>query len=549
MDVRLKDGRSGNELNSYRFDVVLHKAPARAVTVTGETCRWERFQDLTRLEQFLSESTADSIRVAGIPHAGSAADRAFAATLARADIRHLVADLTIDDEPAAVGVWPQDCRDLGGELGYEVVVTPAPEPGLMEAIFLKSSGAARVVEYEPPGDSVRGLEDCASDPGARDRLAGVRAFVARRLPEFMVPAVVVPVAELPLTPNGKVDRKALPDPEFAGGVYRGPRDESERALVELFAEVLGIARVGIDDGFFDLGGHSLSVMRLISRIRSVLGIELPIRTVFEAPTVAVLATRLGEGQVTRTPLSPRSRPERVPLSYAQSRLWFMHRFDYRSPLYHIPAALRLTGELDVAALTAAVADVLARHEILRTVYPEQDGVPWQRVLEVDEVLAPVSVGEVMDGPELVRVVSEVVAVPFDLATQIPLRAWVFECGGDEYVVVLVLHHIAGDGGSLMPLARDLAVAYAARSAGRAPGWEPLPVQYADFSLWQRDVLGDESDPDSLFAAQSRYWEQELAGVPQLLRLPTDRLRPAVASHRGDVVPLVVGPRLRLGLEG
>ncbi|MEV0299485.1 condensation domain-containing protein, partial [Nocardia sp. NPDC050710] len=457
MDVRLKDGRSGNELNSYRFDVVLHKAPVRVrrLSKADQTCEWGRMGDMRRLAAFLRESTAGTIRVTGIPQAGLAVDVAAAAELARADARDLVADLDSGDGP---GVWPQDCRDLGGELGYEVIVTPAPEPGLMDAVFVRAAssvtaeptGAGNWVNsdgYVPDVSSARGVEDCASDPGARDRLAGVRAFVARQLPEFMVPAAVAAVAEFPRTPNGKIDRRALPDPEFAGGVYRAPCDESERVLAELFAEVLGMARVGIDDSFFDLGGHSLSATRLISRIRAVLGVELPIRIVFESPTVAALATRLGEGQMTRTRLGVRPRPERVPLSYAQARLWFLHRLEPQAPVYNIPIALRLTGALDVPALTAAVVDVVNRHESLRTVFPDEGGVPWQQALAPDAVHVPVTVVDataetrVADAGELTGPVTQAMAAPFDLATQIPLRAWVFRCGGDEYVVVLVLHHI------------------------------------------------------------------------------------------------------------
>ncbi|MEV6276994.1 cyclopropane mycolic acid synthase family methyltransferase [Nocardia sp. NPDC051832] len=551
VEVRSKDGRARNELTAYRYDVVLRTAPpAPRVPVPREVRRWEEFQDLTRLRAYLSGSAANSILVQGIPHAGSLPDGGAAAVLAAAGPRRRIADLTLDGELTS-GVWPQDCRELGRELGYAVAVRPSAAPGLVDAEFVtadRAVGTVFPVAFEPDEDSARSLEDCASDPGARDRLAGMRGFVGRSLPEFMVPAVVLAVSELPLTPNGKVDRKALPDPEFVGGVYRDPRDESERVLAGLFAEVLGVGRVGIDDVFFDLGGHSLSATRLISRIRSVLGVELPIRVVFEAPTVAALAARLSEGRVARGRLRAFSRPDRVPLSYAQSRLWFLHRFEPGAAVYNIPVALRMTGVLDVAAVAAALGDVVARHEVLRTVYREQDGVPWQCLLDTAEVRVPVSVAEITDEQQLVRAVAEAVAAPFDLASQIPLRAWVFRLGGAEHVVVLVLHHIAGDGGSLVPLARDVAVAYAARSCGSAPEWQSLPVQYADYALWQREVLGEESDPGSVLAAQFRYWETELDGSPQALRLPADRPRPAVASYRGETVPLRVGPSLRAGLE-
>ncbi|WP_257890995.1 non-ribosomal peptide synthetase [Rhodococcus sp. USK10] len=367
---------------------------------------------------------------------------------------------------------------------------------------------------------------------------GLREFVAGRLPEFMVPAVVMVVDRLPLTANGKLDRRALPAPEFVGGVFRGPRSPVEETLVALFAEVLGVPRVGIDDGFFDLGGHSLSVTRLVSRIRSVLGVEVAVRVVFECPSVAELAPRLGDAAVARVPLLPRVRSERVPLSFAQARLWFLHKFEGPSATYNIPVAVRLTGALDVGALVAGLGDVVARHESLRTVFGEDGGVPFQRILPVEQVPAAVQTIEV-GAEEIPVAVTTAAAYPFDVEHEIPIRATLLVSGPQEHILVLVLHHIAGDGGSLAPLARDVAVAYEARAAGQAPGWVPLPVQYADYTLWQREILGEESDPGSVLAAQVGYWRAELAGLPECIELPTDRRRPAEPSYRGGTVGFTV----------
>ncbi|WP_157106350.1 non-ribosomal peptide synthetase, partial [Nocardia sienata] len=388
------------------------------------------------------------------------------------------------------------------------------------------------------------------ESGDVDVAAELRGFAAERLPEYMVPAAVVVLDRLPLTVNGKLDRTALPAPDYSGGAYRAPSTPTEEAVAAVFAEVLEVTRVGADDDFFDRGGDSLTATRLVSRIRSVLGVEVPIRVVFESPTVAGLAPRLWEQGVVRAPLVVRERPQRLPLSYAQRRLWFIHRYEGASATYNIPLAVRLRGVLDVAALRAAIVDVVARHESLRTIFVEDEGVPFQQVLPVEAVPVDELVGEVVAVTESERAaaVAAVAGYRFDLSAQAPVRARILRCAAEEHVLVLVIHHIAGDGASIAPLARDVACAYAARSAGTEPGWTPLPVQYADYTLWQREWLGSEEDPDSVLAAQFGYWRQELDGAPEQLRLPTDRRRPAVASYRGAEVAFTLTPRVLVGAE-
>ncbi|MFC9435892.1 non-ribosomal peptide synthase/polyketide synthase, partial [Nocardia sp. NPDC057030] len=377
--------------------------------------------------------------------------------------------------------------------------------------------------------------------------AEVRRFVAERLPDFMVPAAVLVIDAVPLTANGKLDRAALPVPDLRSTVaYRPPTSIQEQMLAALFAEILGLDRVGIDDSFFALGGHSLLATRLVSRIRVVLGAEVPIRTVFDAPTVAQLATRLEDGARQRPALLARQRPEPVPLSFAQRRLWFIHRLEGPSATYNMPLVVRLHGA-DESALRGAIGDVVGRHESLRTIFAEADGVPAQRVLDADRVEVPIVVTEV-DPAELAAAVAAAMRYGFDLAAEIPVRASVFRCGADECVLVLLIHHIAGDGWSAGPLLRDLSVAYTARVADRAPDWSPLPVQYVDYTLWQRDVLGSSADPDSLLSRQFDYWRAELDGLPEQLRLPTDRPRPRVASYRGDMVGFEIDSALRADVE-
>ncbi|WP_107057291.1 non-ribosomal peptide synthetase [Streptomyces sp. NRRL WC-3742] len=422
------------------------------------------------------------------------------------------------------------------------------ELGEIEAVLAAHPAVAQsavLVREDRPGD-LRLAAYLVPAAGESLDLGALRAHAGRALPEYMVPAAFVTLDAFPLTPNGKLDRKALPAPEFAaGGAGRGPRTPQEEILAGIFGEVLGAPVVGVDDDFFALGGHSLLATRLVGRVRTALGVELPIRTLFEAPTVAGLALRLAEesGQA-RPALLPAVRPERVPLSYAQRRLWFLHRLEGPSATYNVPLALRLSGALDREALAAALADVVARHESLRTVFPEDGGVPYQHVLE--GAAPELGFTEIAE-EELSEALSEAASVGFALETEIPLRARLFALGGEDHVLLLTVHHIASDGWSLVPLGADLAAAYGARAQGAAPQWAPLPVQYADFTLWQRELLGEEADADSVIARQLEFWKSELVGAPDQLELPTDRPRPAVATHRGGLHTFELDGALHEGL--
>nr|QEO74037.1 AMP-dependent synthetase and ligase [uncultured bacterium] len=437
------------------------------------------------------------------------------------------------------------------------------EPGEIEAVLTAHPQVAqavviaredrladlRLVAYVVAAEVADQSRDNPTSARGTGALIGVlREFMRVRLPEYMVPAVVV-LERLPLTPNGKLDRAALPAPEHRTVESgRAPRTPQEQLLCELFADVLGLAEVSVDDDFFDLGGHSLLATRLVSRVRATFGVELGLRALFETSTVGGLARCLDAAGQTRLALTACERPHVVPLSFVQRRLWFLHQMDGSSPTYNMPLALRLSGQLDRPALQAALGDVVARHESLRTIFPQIEGVPYQRVLDVEATgpELPVTAASHTELPEALGVATR---YSFDLTAQPPVRAQLFDLGPDEHVLLMVIHHIAGDGWSMGPLSADLAAAYTARCQDQAPEWEPLAVQYADYTLWHHRLLGDQADPDSLFATQVRYWTEALAGLPEQLVLFTDHPRPAVASYRGGRVAARLDAALHQGLVG
>ncbi|OQZ87759.1 non-ribosomal peptide synthetase, partial [Mycobacterium alsense] len=407
------------------------------------------------------------------------------------------------------------------------------EPGEVQAVLAGLDGvdqAVVIAREDRPGDKrLVGYVTGTAEPGK------LRAALAERLPPYMVPAAVVALDAVPLTVGGKLDRRALPVPEYQdSATYRPPATLTEEILAGIYAQVLGVPRVGVDDSFFDLGGDSLSAMRLIAAVNTALDAGLSVRAVFEAPTVAQLAPRVGGDEDRLQPLAASERPAVVPLSFAQSRLWFIDQFQGPSPIYNLPVALRLRGRLDADALGAALADVVARQESLRTLFPAIEGVPRQLVVPAERADFGWAVVDATGWSEaqLSRAIDEVVSFPFDLANEIPMRAKLFRVADDDYVYVSVVHHIAADGWSITPLVNDLGAAYVSRCGGQAPGWADLAVQYVDYTLWQRAQLGDLGDSDSRIAAQLAYWEDALAGMPEHLQLPTDRPYPPVADYRG-----------------
>ncbi|MGN5235876.1 non-ribosomal peptide synthase/polyketide synthase [Rhodococcus sp. SJ-3] len=425
------------------------------------------------------------------------------------------------------------------ELGEVEAAVLAQAQVAQAAVIVREDapGAARIVAYVVPAE------------GVSVELEALRDGVGAVVPEYMVPSAFVVIDSIPLTVNGKLDRRALPEPAFETREFRAPSTPIEEIVAGVFADVLGVERVGTDDDFFALGGNSLIATQVVSRLGAALDAQVPVRALFEASTVSALAARVEQesGRGGRVPLVAGPRPVRVPLSPAQQRMWFLNRFDPESTAYNIPFALRLTGELDAAALQSAVTDLVARHESLRTEYPETGDGPAQKILPASLVhvdLTPVDI----DAGNLETRLRQIAATTFDVTSEVPVLMQLLRVDDDEHVLAVVVHHISADGSSMVPLVRDLVTAYAAHTSGTDPVWAPLQVQYADYALWQREVLGSENDPESIAAQQLGYWRDALADLPDQLGLPLDRPRPAQQSFRGDRIEFVVGADVHAGLR-
>ncbi|WP_433192112.1 amino acid adenylation domain-containing protein [Nocardia sp. CA-107356] len=425
------------------------------------------------------------------------------------------------------------------------------ELGEIEAALLADERIARAVcvaHASRTGDELAAYVVAAPAFTAELDTTTLLNALRRTLPSYMVPASLMVLDELPLSANGKIDRKALPEPIIArplGLVTAEPRSEVERVLAGIFSEVLCIDEIGVEDGFFDLGGNSLIAARAVARINATLGAGLTIRDLFEASTIAALSERFAahNPDASSPKLVPAERPRRIPLSLAQQRLWILNRFAEHAAAYNMPLAVEIDGPIDLVALRAGLVDVIERHESLRTTFPDGADGPCQLIHPATEI--PLTLDPIdAIGADVRALAEEFAGYGFDLRSQAPIRVALWTTGPDRHIFLVVLHHICGDGWSVAPLARDLMSAVTARAEGTTPHWTPLPVQYADFALWQRELLGDEADPASALSRQLAYWRSGLRGLPDQLDLPLDRPRPLRRSTTGGRVEFTIAPEIR-----
>ncbi|MGH7360617.1 MAG: condensation domain-containing protein, partial [Candidatus Methylomirabilales bacterium] len=451
---------------------------------------------------------------------------------------------------------PDGAIEYLGRLDHQVKIRGFRiELGEIEAVLGDHPGVQEtcvVVREDPPGEKrlvgyyVAGA--AVVEPEALWR------YLQEKLPEYMVPGALVPLEALPLTPNGKVDRKALPAPEGGGAekVYEVPRTPTEELLAGIWAEVLRVERVGRQDNFFALGGHSLRAIQVVARVRDTLGVELPVRSVFESPALAELGAAIEvarqEQPLPLPPIEPLSREGALRLSFAQERLWFLEQLEGPSATYNIPVALRLEGPLAVGALERSLKEMVGRHEGLRTTFPTVEGVAVQVIAAEPAVRLPVvdleGLSAAAQRAEVRRLAAEEAGCPFDLARGPLLRVCLLRLGEEAHGLLLTLHHIISDGWSMEVFIRELSALYRAFSLGAPSPLAGLPIQYADYAEWQRRWLEGE-----VLAGQLAYWQKQLVGAPALLELPTDHPRPPVQSFRGATVAFRLESELTQALKG
>ena len=566
VEVLLKKGAYHNELTRYRYDVILHiKAATQALPSDGNWLDWDADKlDLAQLQQILSANSNNWLGVSGIPNARIWQD-VHALEQLENDMPETVAELKqsiVHYEEQSME--PKQLWDLAEQLGYalELSYSGSGKAGRMDGFFrldTREECAGRVFWSQQQQVQELSWNDYGTNPlkgkFGRELIPQLRERAQAGLPEYMVPSVFMVMESLPLTPNGKVDRKSLPVP---GDIrvnlsddYVAPRNELEERLADIWADILKLERVGVFDNFFDLGGHSLMATQVVSRIREQMEIEMPLSQMFGYPTVAELALVVENLSAENTGkestlIKPVPRTGDLPLSFAQERLWFLSQLEPGSISYNMTLAVRLKGELSVAALLSSLNAIMHRHEALRTVFVNRQGQPIQLIEEVVKVDLPHEDLSTLPlesrDVELKLRHKEEVSQPFNLSHGPLLRGRLLKLSKTEHVLLLTMHHIIYDGWSLGILFRELGESYAAFSAGHQPAFDELPIQYADFAAWQREWLSGE-----VLDKQLNYWKQQLNNLPTLA-LPTDNPRPVSQTFNGALETISISAELKSQLD-
>jgi amino acid adenylation domain-containing protein len=553
VEINLKRGRTHNELTSFRYDVVLHVGNP----VSLLECPWIDWSaenlSLERLQEILNRDHPEVLGVEGIPNARVQRD-VIASRILRS--RH---------RPATVGelrrqlegeqqcaVELEDIWSLEKDLPYTIEVRWSQSgAGLCDALFRRcgdDKSAEKPGRVRFPGENtVLGPLRVYSNDPLKPRLAEglaseLRGWLQAKLPEYMAPAVYVRMEQMPLTANGKLDRKALPAPEadaYARQAYEAPQGETEEMLAGIWAELLQVKRVGRRDNFFSLGGHSLQAVRVVTRTRQRLSLAMAVADMFAHPVLADLADTLkGAMPVELPPIVRVERGTRLPLSFAQQRLFFLAQMEEASRAYHVPWGLHLRGELDTAALRRALDRIVARHEALRTTFVLLDGEPVQRIASAADSrfhLLERDLRGHRDGlAELDRLLIEEANAAFDLEEGPLVRGLLVRESEDEHILLITMHHIVSDGWSLGIFRNELSNLCSAFHRGEDDPLPELAVQYADYAMWERQWLEGE-----VLKEQGDYWKGALQGVPAFLELPTDHARPAQQDYRGGIEELVL----------
>ncbi|AOX00333.1 hypothetical protein BJP34_13495 [Moorena producens PAL-8-15-08-1] len=566
VEIQPKRGKFQNELTQFRYDVTLYIEPIEAQgqesnRVVSQSARaktghmdipWQDWQKdsvtLAKVRRTLAQQHPDYLGIVRIPNAR--VEEALKIQQCLDDptpelktVEHLRQYLS---EQKPTGIEPDLFWQLGEELGYEVRLSwwEASSTGCYDVAFIRhdlATVAPRIAFWQWSHGVVR-WHDYGNIPlrgKVTDKLLPqVRQFLQGKLPEYMVPQQFIVLEHIPLTPNGKVDRQALPRPETVdlprNTSFVAPTTPTQELLATIWTDVLKIEHIGLEDNFFELGGHSLLGTQVISRIRHSFGVELPLKVMFEQPTLVGLALAVEVAQkdnlVPLPAIEPIPRTEPLPLSFAQQRLWFLHQLEGASSSYNMFSAWKLEGNLDQVALERSLQAIVQRHENLRTIFKvDSHGVPYQYITDTVTVTLPVI--EVNSGEQKAEVKDLIQAEAqesFDLAKDRLIRFKLLQLSSNDHVLLVTMHHIISDGWSIGVFRRELCQLYHAFCAGQGSPLTPLKIQYGDFAYWQRQWLADQ-----VLKTQLDYWKQQLAGIPPLLELPTDYPRPARQTFRGN----------------
>ncbi len=544
--ILLKRGVHHNEMTKFRYDVILHIGETETDHLTVSWADWKQERpDVHGIGELLAREKPDVFGLCGVVNTRLNGETAILERLGGAGTVGELKNLL--DGAGVEGIDPEEFWRLGESIPYDVDIGWLETAGVdgFDVVFRRRppdspSVRATILRSPPPR---KPLHACCNTP-LNERIIQrlnpeLREICLRALPEYMVPASVVILDEMPLSPSGKIDRRALPSPERPHVPVREPRTPAPSPVVELiggiWADVLGIERVGIHDDFFELGGHSLLATQVISRMRDIFHVEFPLRSLFDSPTIAGLArvvegARTAAGASPPPPIKPVPRTGAIPLSFAQQRLWFLDRLDPGNPIYNISLAARFAGPLDRGALERSTAEIVRRHESLRTTFTIENGAPVQAIVPPGEwKLTVVDLDDLPEAEretEAVRLAAEWAMRPFALDKEPPFRAALIRLDEETHVFLLIVHHIISDGWSMGIIHRELSVLYNVFLDGEEPRLENLPIQYADYSVWQRTWLQGEALDHHL-----SYWRRQLADIP-LFDLPTDFSRPPVQTYRG-----------------
>ncbi|WP_416671490.1 amino acid adenylation domain-containing protein [Egbenema bharatensis] len=568
VQVQLKGGRHHNELTKFKYDVTIDvgtevQQPTHIVWMDWQTLGL----NVDAIRQLLREEDSEILGITHIPNARLVTEVKLLELINTNEQSHTVAEFQeILHSNRNEGVDPETLWALSCEFPYAVQLSwsGSGHTGDYDAVFVRQDAEGQTPQVVIPiakDESIRiqSWSDYTNVPLQKNQerklRLNLREFLDRNLPDYMIPAAFVPLEALPFTPNGKLDRRALPVPEatltLSESEFVAPSTPIEEILVGIWTEVLGIEDISVNDNFFALGGHSLTATRVISQIRNVFQIELPLRCIFEEPTIAGLAQTIEqitpEAKRDVQPIARVSRQQALPLSFAQQRLWFLAQLEPNSPFYNMPAAISLQGSLNITALKQSLHEVLRRHEILRTAFQSGQGNPkqvisWKIVLELP-LIDLSELPESAQNPTVKQLVQMEAQRPFAIDVAPLLRVKLLRLGSETHVLLFTLHHIVSDGWSIGVLVREVAALYQASCQGVRSPLPELPIQYVDFAAWQRQWLQGE-----VLQQQQHYWQQQLAGAPAVLELPTDHPRPAIQTFQGTTFAFAVSPKLTKALK-